>query len=53
MKNEKTIRQVSIVLTMPLDFDEISLIKDIEKFLSKYNEVEVVGKHIKNIERRE
>jgi hypothetical protein len=51
MGNE-IIRQVSIVLTMPLTFDEIALLQDIEKFLTKYKEVEIVGRHLKNIEKR-
>lgn len=46
-------KQVSLVFVSDIDFDEFKFIKDLEKFTSKYKGIRMVGKHIKNLEKRE
>lgn len=46
-------KQISIVLETSIDFDELNLIRDFNKFLSKYPEIQLTGTHVKKMEKRE
>lgn len=44
---EKKNKQVSIVLELPLDYNELKFLEAFKKFLLKYPEIQITGTHIK------
>jgi len=53
MKNFEKKKQCSLVLELPVEYNELTFLENFKKFLLGYPEIQLTGTHIKKIEKRD